>query len=108
VVTAQRRHGKWRGRASGCQEGDIRGDLKLVRELGSYQRYRIGNGGIGEDKGVRSKITLFLFTSNQEELRPLDPDNPEAKWIPKEKVPDFLTHPKDKEFYLNFLKNNVI
>jgi len=79
-------------------------DLQFIKKLGEYKRYRIGKGGVGEDKSELKVFTFFLFRTKQESLKPVDPDNPEARWVPKEKVVDFLTHPKDKEFYLNVLK----
>lgn len=74
-------------------------DLTLVRELGTYERYRIGKDGIGEDMSELKEITMFLFTSEQQELKPVDPDNPEARWFDPAEVPAFLTHPKDREFF---------
>ena len=76
------------------------GDLEFVRELGSYQRYRIGLNG-GEDTSELKTIIMFLFKTKQELLKPVDTENPEAKWIVKEKVAGLLTHPKDKEFFLS-------
>ena len=73
--------------------------LVLVKELGTYSRYKIGKNG-GEDKSELKKITMFLFKSSQNELKPIDPENPEARWVEKEKVADLLTHQKDKEFFL--------
>ena len=49
------------------------------------------------------KISIFLFKSNQKKLMPIDPNNPIAKWVPYNQVEKLLTHPKDKEFYLNTL-----
>lgn len=77
--------------------------LALVRELGVYQRFRTGMNGIGEDKNEFKTITLFLFTTNQEALSPIDPLNPEARWVNKENVAALLTHPKDKEFFLSII-----
>lgn len=77
-------------------------NLKLIKELGSYQRHRIGKDG-GEDKSELKTIYIFLFKTNQEALKPLDSENPEARWVEKDKVADLLTHPKDKEFYLSVL-----
>lgn len=74
-------------------------DLTLVRELGSYERYRIAKGGAGEDQTELKKITMFLFTTTQMELVPTDPDNPVAKWVLPGYVAALLTHPKDKEFF---------
>ncbi len=85
------------------EESGIRG-LKLIKEFPSYQRHRIGLDG-GEDKSELKTIYMFLFKTEQEDLKPIDPTNPEAKWIEKEKVADLLTHRKDKEFFLNVLND---
>jgi 8-oxo-dGTP pyrophosphatase MutT (NUDIX family) len=77
--------------------------LKLVRKLGTYQRTRIGLKG-GVDSTELKTITLFLFHTQQMNLKPIDPQNPEARWVDREAVVDFLTHPKDKEFYLSIVK----
>ena len=74
-------------------------ELSLVRELGSYRRYKIGVDG-REDQSELKTIHMFLFITNQYKLAPVDPENPEARWVEKEKVIDLLTHPQDKEFFL--------
>jgi hypothetical protein len=43
---------------------------------------------------------MFLFRTAQDELSPVDPENPEARWVEKERVAGLLIHPKDKEFFL--------
>ena len=72
--------------------------VELIRELGSYQRYRIGKNG-GEDLSEFKKIHIFMFKTSQRELKPIDPHNPQAMWVDKHKVADMLTHPKDQEFF---------
>jgi len=47
---------------------------------------------------------MFLFKTQQSYLKPVDPENPEAKWLKKEEVANLLTHPKDKEFFLSIMK----
>lgn len=74
-------------------------ELSLVRELGSYERHRIGVSG-REDQSELKVIHMFLFTTSQTELSPVDPQNPEARWVEREKVVELLTHQKDKEFFL--------
>ena len=76
--------------------------LELIKELGSYQRYKIDENG-KEDKRESKTIFMFLFKTSQKDLNPKDPENPEAKWIPRTKVAELLTHPKDREFYLTVL-----
>lgn len=74
--------------------------LEFVRELGSYERYRIGKDG-GEDPSELKTIQLFLFRTAETALAPLDAENPEARWVEPEEVAGLLTHPKDKEFFLS-------
>ena len=79
------------------EESGIR-DLELIRELGTYERYKIGVDG-GEDRSERKVITMFLFRTSEKLLKPLDPENPEARWMERSKVARLLTHEKDKEFF---------
>lgn len=81
-------------------------DLTLIKEFKSYQRYKISEDGKGEDRSLLKTLQIFLFTTSQMELKPIDPDNPDAVWVEKDKVADLLTHPKDKEFFLK-IKNEI-
>ena len=74
-------------------------ELLLVRELGSYQRYRIALDG-GDDLTELKTIRMFLFRTAQEKLAPQDPENPEARWVERPAVAPLLTHRKDREFFL--------
>lgn len=78
-------------------------DLQLLGELGSYERSRIGKGGVGLDSSEVKRITVYLFTTPQTKLAPIDPRNPEARWVERSEVASLLTHPKDKEFFLSVL-----
>lgn len=80
-------------------------ELNLIKDLGFYDRYKIGIDG-GEDKSEIKTIYMFLFKTEEEKLEPIDPGNPEALWIEKEKVAELLTHKKDKEFFLKIM--NII
>ena len=77
-------------------------DLKLIKELGSYQRYKIGKDGKDDTTELKT-IFIFLFKTNENQINPIDQKNPKAKWVQKEKVADLLTHPKDSKFYFNVL-----
>src|SRR3989338_63883 len=77
-------------------------NLTFIKQLPSYQRFKIGKDG-GEDKSELKSISMFLFKTDEMELGPIDPDNPEAKWLPKEEVYNLLTHPKDKQFFQDVL-----
>lgn len=76
--------------------------LEFIEELGTYERHRIGKHP-GNDAGEMKTLTFFLYATDQKELKPIDPDNPEAKWVRPDEVVELLTHPKDKEFYLSVL-----
>jgi 8-oxo-dGTP pyrophosphatase MutT (NUDIX family) len=82
--------------------------LKFIKLLGSYIRSRMGarEGEVPSrrDEGrKRKKLTIFLFETDHERLKPIDPDNPEARWVDRLNVPDLLTHPKDREFFIQVL-----
>lgn len=79
------------------EESGIR-DLTLIRELGSYDRFRIGRDG-GDDPSELKTIYMFLFETAETELAPVDVENPEARWVDRDEVAALLTHPKDSEFY---------
>ena len=83
------------------EESGLR-DLKYVKTLGSYERARIGRNG-GENGSEWKKLTFFLFEADGEVLKPVDPDNPEARWVDRDQVAALLTHPKDREFFTRIL-----
>ncbi len=72
--------------------------LELIRSLGSYGRYKAGLNGV-DDTSEFKNMHMFLFATSEEKLEPKDAWNPEAKWIPIDKVEAMLTHPKDAEFF---------
>lgn len=79
------------------EESGIR-NLILIKELPEYERYKISLDG-GDDLSELKKIYMFLFTTDEMDLNPVDPDNPEARWVDVEDVADLLTHKKDKDFF---------
>lgn len=76
--------------------------LELISELGSYQRYKIGLDG-GDDISEYKTIFMFLFKTDQNELNPMDPENPEARWVSKTEAAGLLTSRKDREFFLSIV-----
>src|SRR3989344_3798974 len=76
--------------------------LVLVMDLGNYQRFKISKDG-GDDTSESKTIFMFLFTTSHEMLAPVDPANPEARWVLPDNVLGLLTHYKDKEFFSKFL-----
>lgn len=73
-------------------------DPAYVKKLGTYRRPRIGKDGKGENMSEIRQMTLFHFTSSEKTLSPLDPDNPEARWVTIAEALSLLTHPKDRAF----------
>lgn len=76
--------------------------LDYVMELGSYERPKIALRG-GDDVSEIKQIYLFLFTTTQTALRPIDPDNPEARWVKPDQVAGLLTHAQDKDYFTSLL-----
>jgi 8-oxo-dGTP pyrophosphatase MutT (NUDIX family) len=72
-------------------------ELEWIKELGAYERHRIGRDGLDDSTELKN-ITLFLYRTQQVVLKPQDPDNPEAKWVQIEELKNYLTHPKDAAF----------
>jgi len=75
---------------------------ECVKILGSYSRYSLAETG-REDTSKLKRITIYLFTTPDTDLRPADPRSTEAKWVLKTDVASYLTHPKDKEFFTTVL-----
>ncbi len=69
--------------------------LELIRKLGDYQRSRL------DDQSELKKITMFLFKTDMNAIKPIDSNNPEVRWVKKEEVAELLSHPKDKKFFLS-------
>ena len=80
-------------------------NLKLVRRLATYERDRIQREP-GDTPEMR-EITLYLVTTDHEALSPLDPMNPEARWVNPERVAELLTHPIDKEQFSSILHTDI-
>lgn len=74
-------------------------ELTFVRDLGFYDRYRTSLDG-GDDMSELKTIHMFLYTTEQMELAPVDSEvHPEAVWVERERVAELLTHRKDREFF---------
>ena len=69
-----------------------------IKSLGKFKRYRIGLDG-DDDLSELKTISIYLFKSNQINLQPIDPNNPEAIWVNVEKAYKLLSHKEDKNFF---------
>ncbi len=76
--------------------------IKFVKALGEYSRYRNGPNGT-EDESEFKTIHVFMFRAEKKKLKPIDPHNPEAKWVSKKEALSMLTHQKDKKFFKKFM-----
>ncbi|MFH1771155.1 MAG: NUDIX domain-containing protein [archaeon] len=75
------------------ETGLMKEDLVLVKKLDVYERPDL--------KTKKPKeIHLFLFKTKVTELKPVDKDNPFAKWMDIKDVEEQLSIPEDKEFFL--------
>ncbi len=88
------------------EESGVR-ELTYVRDLGSYERPRIAKGGKGDDAVEVKHLTFFLYRTTQTTLKPIDPHNPEARWVAPAEVARLLTHPLDKAFFLSVLSSFI-
>ena len=69
-----------------------------IKSLGKFKRYRIGLDG-NDDLSELKTIAIYLFKSNQINLQPIDPNNPEAIWVNVEEAYKLLSHEEDKSFF---------
>ena len=74
-------------------------DLTFIKKLGTYVR------GTKKNPNIKKQITIFHFTTTQNNLQPIDPENPEAKWILKNEVANMLSYEEDKNFFLNIINS---
>jgi len=72
--------------------------VEHIKELGSYERHKIGISG-ADDTSILKHITFHLFRTNQMEIAPLDADHPQAQWVDVNDVEHYLPHPKYKAFF---------
>ena len=80
------------------ESGVLPESLILHSRLGEYTRFKIGPGGV-DAKSESKTLIFFHFSTQKVVLKPIDPFNPEAKWVDKKDVTSYLTHPKDIDFY---------
>ena len=73
-------------------------NIKLIKKIGSYKRYRIGLDGLDDLRELKL-IYMYVFTTEENVLFPIDRHNPEAKWVSIKETINLLTHKKDKEFF---------
>lgn len=67
-------------------------ELTLVAALEPYEREPLGK------PHERKTMNLFLFRTDECDLRPEDPDNPVALWLEPLDAVERLSHPRDREF----------
>lgn len=73
-------------------------DLKLRANFAPYTRVKAGDEE-KEDKEIKT-LHMFLFDTAEEHFTLTDPRHDEARWVAPDAVADLLSHPKDKEFFL--------
>lgn len=78
-------------------------NLNFIKFLGQYERESKKRVGANLEPEWKT-IVMYLFKTDDYDLKPIDPHNPEARWVPRENVVGLLTHEKDKEFFKNVIK----
>jgi ADP-ribose pyrophosphatase YjhB (NUDIX family) len=119
VLVVAQRHGTWSLPKGGIEEGETEldaatreiyeesgvKDLQLVKPLITYERYKIGLKA-EDDLSELKSITLFLFRTDFDgELKPIDKDNPEARWVDRKDVSGMLTNKIDGEVFDELCKD---
>ena len=73
-------------------------DLRLIKELGSYTRYRFDENG-NENYSELKHITIFLFSTRQERIEVHDSDITAAEWVEMDDATKRFIYYKDIDFY---------
>jgi len=76
--------------------------LKMITSLGYFERFKIGFDG-NDDSTELKRIHIFLFSTSETTLKPVDPMNPEARWCTFNEAISLLTHKTDKDYFLSKL-----
>ncbi|MGV3523967.1 MAG: FHA domain-containing protein [Candidatus Sericytochromatia bacterium] len=78
--------------------------LRLLQSLGSYQRSSLNAQG-EEDSQEMKTIYMYLFTSEQTEVRSQEVATTEVRWVAPEEALGLLTHPRDQAFFQGILSD---
>lgn len=113
IVLVEQHNNSWSLPKGGVEEGESTlvaalreiheetglNDLRLIGELGSYERNSIGPDGVGEttEWGNR-KRTFFLFLTSTAEVHSPGDEVTSVRWVTVDEALGLLTHPKDREF----------
>lgn len=84
-----------------CEESGVC-QVEYIKDLGSYERFRIGKGGTIDESELKH-ITMYLYRAISGDASPQGDEHPEVRWVAREDVADLLTHPKDQEFFRGIL-----
>lgn len=79
------------------ESGVSRDDLVFVKELGSYQRYRIDRAG-KEDPSEIKNITLFLFKCKRNDAGEKIREGSKVAWVEPANIFQSALHPVDQAF----------
>ncbi len=82
-------------------------EMTFIKPLGQYTRPKIGKTGDDDMTEIKT-IHLFLFSSKEIPLNPLDSDNPSAKWVSPNDVEALLTHSKDRSFFVSICLSEIM
>lgn len=79
--------------------------LELIKPLGFYSRPGRTYGENDTMVPAIKTIHMYLFTTKESSLKPVDPANPSAVWVDIDKVTSKLSSPKDIEFFASIISD---
>lgn len=88
------------------ETGIIESNLEYVKFLITYERVSLGGKKFQKDPELK-EISLHLFKTSQQELKPIDPHNPEAIWVKIDEVENILSSEIDAAHF-NSIKKDLV
>ena len=79
--------------------------LEYMTLLGEYDYLSQGKQQLNNEKVIKT-VKMYLFKTPDQELKPQDPHNPEAKWVNIDEIPHYIVKKHNFKFF-NSIKNDL-
>lgn len=81
-------------------------DLQLIQKLGTYEHISQGRSQLNNER-IYKIVHMYLFRTNQIELKSQDPHNPDALWIDIDEVDKYFRKHAQTDFF-HSVKNSLL